>query len=57
MASRPSSSLQLPPREMTASDKALAKEKSDIDRGHLLRLDAQDEARAKQQEAQAGASE
>ncbi|MFJ6418621.1 YihY/virulence factor BrkB family protein [Paeniglutamicibacter sp. NPDC091659] len=50
-------SLQLPPRDISASDKALAKEKADIDRGHLLRLDAQDEARAKQQAEQANASE
>ena len=33
-------SLQLPPRDTKASDKALAKEKADIDRGHVLRLEA-----------------
>ncbi|GAA1497640.1 YihY/virulence factor BrkB family protein [Paeniglutamicibacter kerguelensis] len=47
-------SLQLPPRETTASDKALAKEKSDIDRGHILRLDAKErnDSRAKTGESQ-----
>lgn len=35
-------SIQLPPRDTTASDKAMAQEKADIDRGHVMRLEAEE---------------
>lgn len=35
-------SIQLPPRDTKALDKMLAQEKADIDRGHVLRLEAED---------------
>lgn len=49
-------SIQLPPRDTTASDKMLAQEKADIDRGHVLRLEAEERRTIEEDSKKAAAS-